>query len=181
VERGERAALQRDLIELAAGNREAFHPVFVRLWPLVRDFIARRLPGPNAEDVAQEALLKVFSRVEEYDASRDALAWVLGIALWEVRTARRKTNRRREEPKESVAFQARPDDGPSPEQLAITRDLELALGSALEALSPRDTEALWAFARDERPPLRPSTFRKRLERGLARLRRIWKKVHERDQ
>ena len=43
MERSERDTLQRDLVALADGDREAFHPVFVRLWPLLRGFAARAL------------------------------------------------------------------------------------------------------------------------------------------
>jgi RNA polymerase sigma-70 factor (ECF subfamily) len=177
VDRAERATLQRHLIELADGNREAFHPAFVTLWPLVRAFVGRHLPGPNADDVAQEALLKVFVRAGEFDPSRDGLAWVLGIALWEVRTARTKHRRRREGPFEPGAVEARPDERPTPEDLAIAHDLELALGCALGALPPRDAETLSSFARGERPAVPASTFRKRVERSLARARQIWRATH----
>jgi RNA polymerase sigma-70 factor (ECF subfamily) len=177
VERDDRAALQRHLTELADGNRDAFHPVFVRLWPIVRAFVARLLPGSNADDVAQEALIKVFSRASEYDASRDALAWVLGIALWEVRTARTRERRRKEEPPSLEGLATQPDDRPSPEELAIAHDLELALGCAIGALSQRDAGTLMAYARGERQPVPAATFRKRVERALGRLRRIWRGTH----
>ena len=144
---------------------------------MVRAFVGRHLPAANADDVAQEALLKVFSRVGQFDASRDALAWVLGIALWEVRTARTKERRRREGPLDPGSLEARPDARPSPEDLVITRDLEQALGCALGALSSRDAEALACFARGERAAVPAATFRKRVERGLVRLRRIWRGAH----
>jgi len=107
VERAERAALQRQLERLADGDRDAFHPVFVRLWPLLRGFAGRCLPPPEAEDAAQEALLRVFARAAEFDRERDALSWVLGIAAYEIRSARQRTRRRREQPGDALA--ARPD------------------------------------------------------------------------
>ncbi|HEY6321131.1 MAG TPA: sigma-70 family RNA polymerase sigma factor, partial [Thermoanaerobaculia bacterium] len=65
MERVARAALQRQLERLADGDRDAFHPLFVRLWPLLRGFAARCLPREDVEDAAQEALLRVFARATE--------------------------------------------------------------------------------------------------------------------
>jgi len=96
VNPGERAALQEELIALARGERAAFDPLFRRLWPLLRGFARRLLPPGEAEDAAQEALLRIFRRASEFDPERDALAWVLGVAAWQVRTHRTKARRRRE-------------------------------------------------------------------------------------
>src|SRR5262245_36850471 len=83
-----RGALQEEMTLLARGERAAFDPLFGRLWPLLRGFAARCLPVAEADDAAQEALLRVFSRASEFDPGRDALAWVLGIAAWQIRTHR---------------------------------------------------------------------------------------------
>ena len=177
MERVEQEALQRDLAQLADGDRDAFHPVFVRLWPLLRGFAARCLPAGEAEDAAQEALLRVFARAAEFDRRRDALSWVLGIAAYEIRSARRRRLRRREHPSEG--FAARADPGRSPEANAVASDLERALAAALATLSPGDAETLLAYARGERPDLPAATFRKRVERALARLRGAWRLTHDR--
>jgi RNA polymerase sigma-70 factor, ECF subfamily len=177
VERAERAALQRQLERLADGDRDAFHPVFVRLWPLLRGFAGRCLPPPEAEDAAQEALLRVFARAAEFDRERDALSWVLGIAAYEIRSARQRTRRRREQPGDALA--ARPDLARSPEEAAVAGELEAALGAALAALSPADAATLLAYARGERPDLPGPTFRKRVERALVRLRGAWRLNHDR--
>jgi RNA polymerase sigma-70 factor (ECF subfamily) len=86
VDRARRDVLQRDLARLADGDREAFHPVFVCLWPLLRGFAGRYLSAPDAEDAAQEALVKVFARAAVFDTRRDALSWTLGIAAYEIKT-----------------------------------------------------------------------------------------------
>jgi DNA-directed RNA polymerase specialized sigma24 family protein len=86
MDAGERAALQRELTALARGERAAFDPLFLRLWPLLRGFAGRCLPAPEAEDAAQDALLRVFSRASEFDPGRDALSWILGVAAWQIRT-----------------------------------------------------------------------------------------------
>jgi RNA polymerase sigma-70 factor (ECF subfamily) len=179
VERVAREALQRQLERLADGDRDAFHPLFVRLWPLLRGFAARCLPGEDVEDAAQEALVRVFARAAEFDRRRDALSWVLGIAAYEIRTARqrRRRRRRREHPDDALA--GRPDPARSPEETALAAELERGLGEALAALRPMDAETLLAYARGERPDLPGPTFRKRVERALGRLRSAWRLNHDR--
>jgi RNA polymerase sigma factor (sigma-70 family) len=181
VERLEREALQRDLERLADGDREAFPPVYLRLWPLLRGFAARCLPRDEAEDAAQEALLRVFSRAAEFDRRRDALSWVLAIAAYEIRSARkrRQRRRRREHPEGDGTAAAMADPRRSPEQEAAAAELERALAAALRALRPSDAETLLAYARGERPDLPGPTFRKRVERALARLRGAWRLHHDR--
>ena len=177
MDAGGRAALQRDLTALARGDRAAFDPVFRRLWPLFRGFAGRCLPATEAEDAAQEALLRVFSRASEFDSRRDALAWTLGIAAWQIRTARARARRRREEPAEGLPEHA--DSTPSPEDEAMARQAGDLLDGALAELSPSDTATLLAYARGERPDLPASTFRKRVERALRRLRGVWRLDHDR--
>ncbi|HET7452999.1 MAG TPA: sigma factor, partial [Thermoanaerobaculia bacterium] len=102
-----RAALQRELTALARGDRTAFDALFGRTWPLVRGFAAKTLPAAEAEDAAQESMLRIFARASEFDPSRDALAWILGIAGWQIRTHRTRARRRREE--SDIGAEARPD------------------------------------------------------------------------
>ncbi len=177
MERVEREALQRHLERLADGDRDAFHPVFVRLWPLLRGFAARCLPWQEAEDAAQEALVRVFARASEFEPGRDALPWVLGIAANEIRTARQRRRRRREQPDDGLAH--RPAAGSSPEEIALAGDRERQLAETLATLGPADAETLLAYARGERPDLPGPTFRKRVERALVRLRAAWRLNHDR--
>jgi RNA polymerase sigma-70 factor (ECF subfamily) len=172
VDSGGRAQLQRDLTALARGDRAAFDLVFGRVWPLVRGYAARCLPWEEAEDAAQEALLRVFSRASEFDARRDALTWVLGVAAWQIRTHRTRARRRREE--DLSAAGEREDAAPSPEAAAMARESEAALERALASLPTSDAAALIAYARGERSDLPGPTFRKRVERALGRLRARWR-------
>ena len=177
MESGEKAQLQRDLTSLADGDRDAFRPVFVRLWPVLRDFARRQLPPQDAEDVAQRALLRVFERASEFDPERDALAWVLGVATWEVRSFRRWRERRREVAVRDGEDGADPVcDRQSPEALVIAREHERALHGALAALAPQDAETLAAFADGDRPG--GAVFRKRLQRARARLRLAFSRRHD---
>lgn len=172
MEPAERQRLNELVARLADGDREAFHPVFLALAPLLRRFARQRLAAEEAEDVAQEALVKLFAQAARFDRRRDALAWALGIAAWEIRTALRKRYRRREQALDAPLLESRPDLTPTPEDSAIARSLDAALEDALRTLSRRDQEALRAYAREERTlGVQPATFRKRVERGLARLRR----------
>jgi DNA-directed RNA polymerase specialized sigma24 family protein len=171
VDAGARAELHALMVRLSDGDRAAFHPIYAALWPLLRRFVSRQLAPADAEDVAQQALLKVFARASELDPERDGVAWALGIAAWEVRTHRRRALRRREEPEAPAAC----DPSPDLEALALARELELAAVEVLGTLRPLDVETLSAMARGDRPS--GPTFRKRLERALVRFREEWRSRH----
>jgi RNA polymerase sigma factor (sigma-70 family) len=182
VEQAERRRLNELVARLADGDREAFHPVFLALAPLLRRFARRRLAGEDAEDVAQEALVKVFAQATRFDRERDALAWALGITAWEIRSARRKRKRRREEALDHARLDACPHPAPSPEHAAVARSQDALIDAALQSLSPRDQQTLLAYARGERADgVSPVTFRKRVERALTRLRRIFVPAGRRDE
>lgn len=169
-----RAELQGDLARLADGDRAAFDPVFARLWPVLRDFARRHLPAADAEDAAQRALLRLFERASEFDPGRDALAWALGVAAWEIRTVRRRAWRRRETPEPAAGGELRLEAA-SPEEAAIAADLAAALGQTLATLRPGDVEALLRYAHDEREA--GAGFRKRLQRARERMREAWRQRH----
>jgi RNA polymerase sigma-70 factor, ECF subfamily len=120
--------------------------------------------------------VKVFLRAAEFDASRDALSWALGIGAYEIRTTRKRRERRREA---DADVSAREDPSATPEEAAIAADLDAAIDAALRDLGPADAETLRAFAEGERPAgVAPATFRKRVERGLRRLRARWRATHD---
>lgn len=179
MERVPDSDLQRLMERLADGDRSAFHPVFDVLWPLLRRFAARHLPTGEADDVAQEALLRVFRRSSEWDPRRSALAWALGIAAFEIRTARRKRQRRREDAAPDGIIESRRDPAPTPEEMAMQGDMETLLRDALGTLSPEDAETLRLYSRGERAHVAAATFRKRVERALGRLRSARRTTDER--
>ncbi|MFL5247246.1 MAG: RNA polymerase sigma factor [Myxococcales bacterium] len=177
MDRSAREALQRGMCALADGDRSAFDAVFAALWPVLRRFAERALPDPAAaEDAAQSALLKVFSRAAEFDPSRDALSWVLGIAAYECRTVRKRRARRREDL--TAAPPEREPVAASPEELAIDADLQAAAAGILGSLRPVDATTLLAAARGQRQST--TLFRKRLERALSRFRKEWRARHGED-
>ncbi|MCY1017225.1 RNA polymerase sigma factor [Pyxidicoccus sp. MSG2] len=171
-----RQALQQWMARLAGGDRSAFAPAFGVLHPLVARFCARLLPdGADAEDATQAALLKVFTRASDFDASREALPWVLALAAYECRTYRKARQRRREEapPDEDFA-----DAAEGPEARLAGAQLAAVLRDVLEDLKPEDVATLAAaMGEAERPAVPPATFRKRVERAMTRLRAAWRTRH----
>jgi RNA polymerase sigma-70 factor (ECF subfamily) len=177
MERHEREWLRSQLAELGDGNRDAFNAVYERVWPLVRAFVGRHLRPPEADDAAQEALLRVFSRASEFDRDRDALAWIFGIAAWEIRSARTRVRRRREAALDEEALAGQPGAGPTPEESAAEREREQSIEDALAELGPADAATLRAYMTDAAHDLPPATFRKRVQRAVGRLRAAWKTGH----
>ncbi len=171
----ERERLHSLLVRLADGDRSAFEPFYRGLWPLLRSFALRLLADPlEAEDAAQEALLKVFRRASQFDRQRDAVTWALGLTAWECRTLRQKRRRRREQDlPEGAAVPSSPAADVQAE--LIERDLLAAAEQCLGRLAAGDREALLAMLeRGPRPAISGAAFRKRLERALVRLRQTWR-------
>ena len=167
-----RARLQRALAELAAGDRRAFDDVYAVAWPVLQS-LAGRLLGDRAEaqDVAQRALLKLFSNASRFDPTRDALPWVLTFAVNEVRSVRARQRRR---PLESLVEPACSEF--SPESQVMDADLIGAVQAVAGTLTREDRVALGL--EDGRPaPGAPATLRKRKQRALHRLRTAWRRIH----
>ena len=170
----DRGQLDRWMALAADGDRASVDPLFHALWPIVVAY-TRRLVGPTlAEDCAQDALLQLFSQIERYDRSRDALTWALTLATWQCRTARKKLVRRAECGEDAPVSTI---DGHA---IAEERELVRAALAMLATLPPRDIDVIVASVTDDealRCALAPATFRKRLERALSRLRLSWRSRH----
>jgi RNA polymerase sigma factor (sigma-70 family) len=173
----DREEITRLLGRLAMGERAAISPAFQRLWPVVRAFCQTYLKhADGGEDAAQNAIIKIFERVNTYDARRDGLTWVLTIAVWECRTLRRRLGR---QPRTSSVSSKteRVDPRQSPEE-------EVSLKQSLESLSPlidRLSEEHRAALRDALDGARGDdvTRRKRKQRAIEQLRRWWEMFHGR--
>ncbi len=167
------AELDLLLYRLADGDRSAFTPAFRLLWPKLRTLCQGMLKNEaDAADAAQQALEKVLTRASEYDRSRPALPWALGIAAWECRTLLRKRSRRRELPEDAAV----PATTETEEELA-RRELMRAAVSALGELSADDREALVATYWEEAASVSGATLRKRRERALGRLREAFRRLY----
>ncbi len=177
MDRHQREELHEWMVSLADGDRGAFRAVYETVRPIVWRFAERSLGNAaDAEDVAQEALLKVFNRASEFDRSREALPWALGIAAYECRTFRRSASRRRED--SSVEIRELKHGSRTPEEDVIEADLHAAALEVLGTLGAQDVETILAAVQEtHRPAIAGPTFRKRLERGLGRLRVAWRARH----
>ena len=174
----DRRELDRWMAAAAEGDRRAITPLFQALWPLVVRYAHRLLGDAQlAEDCAQDTLIQLFGQVDRYDPARDALTWALTLATWQCRTARRRRGRRGapEAPLGEDHAGASRDGASAVER----RDLVRAAVATLETLSPRDIETITLAVTDApAEDVAPATFRKRLERALARLRTSWRSRHE---
>ena len=168
------STLETLTLRLARGDRSAFRPLYTALWPVLLAFCTRALRDQHdAQDAAQEALLKIYARVGQYDPSRGrVLTWALHIAAFECRTVRKRHARRREDfgvDTQRVSAEA------TPEELTIQQDLVDAVREILGELPSKQADAIVARAFDDAPS--GATFRKRLQRGLDALRRAWRARH----
>lgn len=170
----DRVAIQSLISAAADGDRASLDPLFALLWPVVVDY-STKLLGDRAlaEDVAQDCLVKLFGQLASFDRERDGLTWVLTLATWGCRTARRRRQRRGEESR--VVEEARDERGDHEERELVREAL-----AALATLPDRDRDVIAASLTDDdelRRTLAPATFRKRLERALGRLRISWRSRH----
>ena len=119
------------MARLADGDRSVFDTVYAKLWPVVSAFCAKALPAADAEDAAQQALLKVFDRAATFERDRDALTWVLSIAVWEIKTIRKRHARSKIS---CLADNQVPSTPDNPEGLTAERQIVMAAQQVLGQL-----------------------------------------------
>lgn len=171
-----RQKINEAIRQLADGNRSAMPALVTELWPVLVAFAQRGLQhAPDAEDVAQEVLLKICSRISEFDAERDGLSWAFGIAAFEMMT-QRKRRARRQEASSADALVETSDGSASAEQQLIEAELLLALEEAMGQLTAADLDVLGLGGSVAGAPA-SAAFRKRRQRALERLRIVWKRLY----
>lgn len=174
----ERERLGRAMAALADGERDAFATVFRSVKPLLERYIAKVVGDVAARDeLVQTSLIKVFEQASRFDPERDAAAWVLALASWEVRSFRRDRARQRLKVGGEPIDAAR-EPGDDPEGGALRREIITAVHECLGELSALDQEVILTTLAEER--LNTPNFRKRLERALARFKSRWVSRHEHD-
>lgn len=172
-----RAAVSATLVRLADGDRSAFDALMTELWPVILAFAKKTLRVPaDAEDVSQEVLIKVASRIADYDRSRDGLTWVYAIATFEIRTHLRRLQRRREGPPLNEDAE-RGDPMPSHVDQLIDDEMSAALRDALGELTDADRALLGLGEGGRDEAAAGATIRKRRQRALTKLRTVWSKLH----
>ena len=170
-----REELNAKMACLADGDRSSFDFVYEISWPLVHRFALKTIGAvADAEDVAQHALLKVFSRAPEFRQGSEALPWMLGITAYECKTHFQKVRRRREDIQGEEILNQQSHPSLTAEEQLYKNAVERAVRDILGELRPQDQEVVLAsIGESERPELPPATYRKRLSRALARLREKW--------
>jgi RNA polymerase sigma-70 factor, ECF subfamily len=143
---------RRDDVELVAavlaGDREAFGPLLTR-WQASVMRLCRRLlgPGPQAEDVAQEAVVAAFLGLPRLADPARFGAWLHAIAANRARMALRQRQRRAlEGPASGAAAGLRGGEpGPTPEDAWASREIHEAILAALRELPPTTRETVIGF------------------------------------
>ncbi len=118
--------------------------------------------------------MKLFSQATAYDKRSDVLAWCMTITAWECRTERTRINRARsrKQPKSKAVDNA---TLAAPQlEMELEEDRRL-LRQCLEHLAEPEREALMQSAAGVSLE---AAMRKRKQRGLAKLRDIWNRLHD---
>lgn len=153
---------------LAHGDRTAFDGLYAALGPRALRVARLRVGDAEAQDVAQQALERVFARAGEFTPGRPCLPWFYAIVGNELQAARRRQAR-------WVLDEAAADSVVAPvagaEATMLERELERALESAVAELDADAAAAIAALlGRGPPPDVKPATLRKRLSRAYAKLR-----------
>ncbi|HEX2872528.1 MAG TPA: RNA polymerase sigma factor [Polyangiaceae bacterium] len=168
----ERKTIHEAMVRLADGDRSAVRALLDQLWPVLVLFVRRGVGHEqDAEDVAQEAFLRICSRIADFDQTRDGLSWAFGIAKYEVMTQRQRRRRHREAAA-AAELALLQDPNPTQEAALLDRDLLRALEHALGTLTPEDRQLFASSAQAH-----SATVRKRRQRALERLRSIWRRLY----
>lgn len=159
-------------------DRTAFTRLFTHFAPRLKTYFLRAgLPGAQAEDLAQDALVLVWKKAVLFDPARaDASRWVFAIA----RNLRTDVIRRERNPTASELGSGTPPAEPEPEGRLAAAEAETRLRHALRTLPEAQMQVLLlsyfadephsAICRELRIPL--GTVKARLRRALIRLRAL---------
>jgi len=133
--------------QVCAGNSDAFGVLVERHSHSVFR-LAFRMTGneQDAEDLVQETFLKAYRQIGKFDGRASFSTWLYRIAancsLDHIRSRKRRQEQQApadEEGNELAAAVAA--DGPAPDRLAYSREVQQLLAPALEQLSPMERTA----------------------------------------
>jgi RNA polymerase sigma factor (sigma-70 family) len=135
------------VIEQSWAEPERFEAIFRRYFGRIHQYLAARVGGRIADDLAAEVFTVAFAQRQRYDLARDcARPWLYGIATNLVGTYRRQEQRRYR----ALARAAAQGVAPSDEDLVAERVSAAAAGpalaTALAALGSGDRDVLLLVA-----------------------------------
>jgi len=108
--------------------------------PLLGWVLAMTRDRDTAEDIAQEALVRLWLEIEAGHGPDNPAAWLRRVSANLVASGARHAAVVR---RYAEAERAQPRDPvPSVEESVVERELEIALGTALAALAPREREVI---------------------------------------
>lgn len=143
---GEASAVLLDRIR--AGDAQALEALIARYAPRLRRWIQGRVPAwardaADTEDLVQDTLVDSLHRLPEFDHRHEGAlqAYFRQAVLNRVRTQFRRASRRG---RTTALDTAHPDDGVSPLELAIGREMTDRYEAALATLTPQDRELVIA-------------------------------------
>lgn len=132
---------ERDLIERAKDDPEAFRELYRHYLPRVYAYVAYRVgKKQEAEDLVSELFLKVVERISvfQYRGSGTFSAWLFQIARNQVNAFFRRNNR----DSIPVPLEDLPDVGELPGDAVLRKERFTELRELIETLSPRRRETI---------------------------------------
>lgn len=119
-------------------DRAAFSALFQHFAPRVKTFMRRSgASDASAEELAQETLLTVWRKAEQFDpASGGAAAWIFTIARNLRIDALRRQKRTAAAVPTDIDIEFVVDDAPSPDLIVASRQAGDRVRAALSSLSP---------------------------------------------
>src|SRR5216683_6184291 len=142
------------MLELAHGRHEALGSLYSRHSRLVFYLALQSLERPAAEELVQEVFLTIWRGASAFDPEQGSFRpWLLRLAHWRILNELRRRHRgpqvQRNVDEEDELFQHVLDQEPGPEERAFQKEHRRIVDSALEALPPKQREAVaLAFLED---------------------------------
>jgi RNA polymerase sigma factor (sigma-70 family) len=136
--------------DLAAGQQDSLGPLYGRYASLVFQIGVQSLDRPAAEELVQEVFLTIWRGATSFDPSQGPFRpWLLRLTHWKILNELRRRRRRPSETGDEDPLEQVVDRAPGPEEHAFQVEHESIVKSALEALPPKQRQAIaLAFLED---------------------------------
>lgn len=171
-----------------AGDGDAFGTLVERYQARIVRLVRGMVPEHDAEDVAQDAFVKAFRKLGEFDERARFYTWLYRIASNAALDWRKRERYRRhgDLPETESGEDAVPSEEPGPQTSARRRELAEAIDAAVERLPPhyheivvlREVEGLSYEEIAETLAISKGTVESRLFRARERLRETLKEWME---